>query len=115
MSFNRAIQGILAACLLMLTVGCGGYGKVSLTAYEYAKGLYSIANRKQADLLDQVEEKINADVESGELSAKEADWLRDIIEQARDGDWPGAQKQARRIMEDQVSSSSYFAKTERFA
>ena len=99
----------LLACLLFV-VGCGGYGEVSPTAYEYAKALYSLANRQAADRLDEVELQIDTALEAGEITDYEAGWLRDILEDARNEDWNAAQKAARRIMDDQVSMRPNFGR-----
>lgn len=94
----------LAAIALgvLLVSGCG-YGEVSPAAYEYAKALYGVANREAADRLDGVADQIKADEASGEITPTEAEWLGEIVEQARAGDWPGAAAAARRMMQDQVS------------
>ena len=92
----------LAAAALVVAGGCGSYGEFSPTAYEYAKALYSISNRQAHEALDPVSEQISQAREQGELSEKEARWLVDVIDDARDGDWKGAAEAARKMMEDQV-------------
>ncbi|MEM6654390.1 MAG: hypothetical protein AAF596_01180 [Planctomycetota bacterium] len=93
----------LPILLVAAACGCGqSYGDVSERAYEYAKALYSVANRQASDRLDGIAAKINADAESGGLSEREAGWLLAIVEQSRDGDWSEAAAAARTMMEDQV-------------
>ena len=88
--------------LTLIAVGCGGYGSASEKAYEYAKALYSVCNRKDQDGLENIETLITEAVGSSELTSQEARWLTDIIDDAKDGDWKSASKNARRLMEDQV-------------
>ena len=92
----------LIGLTLLLVTGCGGYGEISPTAYEYAKALYSITNRKASESLDSVRDQIIASLEAGDLSQKEADWLTNIIEDSRAGEWQSANSSARRMMEDQI-------------
>ena len=99
---NRNARWLVLCLTLFLASGCG-YGKVSPTTYELAKSLYNISNRKLADRLDMVSEKIESARESGDVSDREAKWLRAIIKQAEKENWKAAMKSARRIMEDQVS------------
>ncbi|MEO1497258.1 MAG: hypothetical protein AAFV43_08925 [Planctomycetota bacterium] len=96
-------QGHLTPCLLLsLVIGCGGYGVVSPAAYEHAKSLYTLANMRATDSLPAVEQGVSADAESGAVSAKEAAWLRAIVDDCRAGRWKEAQAAARQIMDDQT-------------
>jgi hypothetical protein len=99
---NHVPLCILAAFCISVVAGCGGYGEVSPTAYEYAKAVYSIANRKATDTLDTTAEQIDAARQRGELSDREARWLAAMIDDAKEGDWEAAGQKARRMMEDQV-------------
>lgn len=87
----------------VITVGCG-YPEVSPKTYEFAKALYSATNLKQSDRVDEVETLIEAAISKGEISRREANYLREIIELSRSGEWEEAQKMTRRLMEDQVNS-----------
>lgn len=91
---------LLAFCVL--GTGCGGYGEVSPTTYEYAKALYGISNRHAEGKLPSVGRGIAAAQMRGEISDREADWLAAIVTDATDGHWDAAQSAARRMMEDQV-------------
>lgn len=93
---------VTIGALLLLTVGCGGYGEVSPTAYEYAKALYAISNRQASANLDGVEQQIDQAESVEQLTTQEAAWLTDIIADCRAGEWQTAQKAARRMMQDQV-------------
>lgn len=93
-------------CVLVLLgglmfAGCG-YGEITPRCYDYAKALYSICNRRDADRLEEFAALVEADLQSGELGEQEAGWLRDIADEARAGDWPDAQAAARQLLEDQV-------------
>ena len=88
------------------TIGCGGYGVVSETAYDYATALYSVANREAASQLESLAAQIDAATAAGELTAAESQWLGAMLADARDGDWAAARAAARRLMEDQVRTRS---------
>ena len=92
----------LSIWLFMGIVGCGGYDEVSPHAYEYAKALYSITNRKATDRLASVADGLQASLEDGKLTNEESDLLTGIVRQAEDGDWAAANRVARQLMEDQV-------------
>lgn len=99
----RAISYRLSAIsfALLAIVGCG-YGEVSPTAYGYAKALYTLSNTQAADRIEAVADQIAAAAEAGEVTQREADWLNDICDQCRSGDWAGAQEAAKRMMRDQI-------------
>ena len=83
-------------------VGCTKYGEVSPKAYEISSALYSVCNRKDVSRLDKVEELITSAVNSGEVSSSEQQWLTEIVEAGRSGDWDAAAQNARTMMEEQV-------------
>jgi hypothetical protein len=86
---------------LALVPGCG-YGKVSPAAYDHATALYSIANRRADDKLEEFSEHIAAARTQGAVSEQEAAWLESIVDDARQGQWEAAAKASREMMEDQV-------------
>ena len=101
----RAVQPlsryVLAAAMLAVA-GCGGYGDISPDTYQYAKALYAITNRQVADKLDQVSQQIDLAQRQKRLADHEAQWLDEIIDDARAGQWKAANRAARQMMEDQV-------------
>ena len=88
--------------LLVLAAGCGGYGEISPHSYEYAKALYSICNRQDESRLDPFSEQLLAAADAGELPVHEAEWMEDIADLARDGQWEDAARKSRRMLMDQV-------------
>ena len=94
-----------ALTVLLLSIFCSGcgYGDVSPKTYELATSLYNVSNRKLTGKLEAVTEQIESAQEQEEITAKEAGWLVAIVEQAQAENWDKAMKNARRIMEDQVS------------
>lgn len=97
--------GWLATALLLVGLGSAGgcgYGPMSESGNSLALTLYGLANRQATDRIDPVEQKIAAAEEAGELPAHEADWLRAVCQQCRDGNWDAAQARARQMMEDQA-------------
>jgi len=91
---------IFCAMALSLT-GCG-YPEVSPQSYELSKALFSACNRKDEDHLSRVETMISEGISDGTVSQREADWLNQIIADARDGDWQSAAAESRQLMNDQV-------------
>ena len=90
---------LLALCLC---IGCSDYQGISPTAYQYAKALYSVTNRQRTEKLERVSDLITESQQQGEITAQEAQWLEGIIADAREGEWQTAQREARRMMDDQV-------------
>lgn len=91
----------LLITMAVLFTGCG-YGEISPAAYDYSMAMYAISNRQATDKLDGVSQQIEASLAAGELTAREAAWLEDIIQDGRRGEWKSAAKASRRMMEDQV-------------
>lgn len=96
------LMAVLAVCLL--GSGCG-YPEVSPQTYSLAKSLYSATNLKQTERLDNIETLIEESLSHSEITPREADYLRDILETARAGHWEDAQLESRALMEDQIGSS----------
>ncbi|QDT29698.1 hypothetical protein Enr10x_50530 [Gimesia panareensis] len=92
---------VLFLCGGLLLSGCG-YPEVSPKTYEISKALYSVCNQKSQERLEAVEELIQSSLEQEEISEREAEWLGEIIRQARQGEWEAALRETRQIMEDQV-------------
>ncbi|TWT88833.1 hypothetical protein Mal64_23210 [Pseudobythopirellula maris] len=92
-----------AALLLLAASGCGGYEGLSPAAYDGAKSLYNVCNRRAEDKLDAVESYLATESDAGRLAPHEARWLRGVVAKARAGDWEEAAAEARRMMEDQVA------------
>lgn len=88
---------------MLLIAGCG-YPEVSPKTYELAKAMYSVSNLKREDGIEKVESLIAESLQAGEITDGEADYLREIVQQCRDGEWDDAQQECRRLMEDQVGT-----------
>ncbi len=92
----------LGMCLLlMIPVGCG-YPKVSPETYALAKALYSATNRQNIEQIERAEELIAELTRDGRISAAEEKWLRQIVAEAKSGQWERGMLQARQIMQDQA-------------
>ncbi|MCG6154266.1 hypothetical protein [Rubinisphaera margarita] len=96
----------LAACQLALICavlfsGCS-YGEVSGNTYQYAKALYSICNRHDAEGLEKASRQIAAAEAQGEITTQEAEWLQEIVAEARNDHWEDAMQDCRQMMEDQI-------------
>ena len=92
---------LLVVVALLTQSGCG-YGKIGPKAYEFAKALYSVCNRRDEARLEKIAQMVEEAKTKGELTDKESAWLQDIVDRARDGDWEEASASAREMMEDQV-------------
>ena len=104
---NHRHHGVALALLvaLGLSVGCSRYSEISPTAYEYSKALYSVCNRQDETRLALIAEQIASARAAAQLQEAEADWLGDIIASAQAGDWQVAARDARQLMEAQVSKN----------
>ena len=93
---------IVVLLISALLPGCG-YSEVSPRTYEIAKALYSVSNLKRAEGLEKAETLIDESLQAGEIIEKEANYLRGIVQQCRNGEWDQAQQECRQLMEDQVN------------
>ena len=84
-----------------LVAGCG-YPEVGPGCYAYAKALYAVANRRQADRVEPVCAQVAEARESEELNDREAGYLDAICDDCRAGRWGAAAQQARAILEAQT-------------
>lgn len=91
---------VLAAAVLI--AGCG-YGEISPPAYEYARSLYSICQRRDVERLGTLREMVALSLEKQEITVQESEWFGDLIAQAEAGEWKAAAQEARSMMEDQVT------------
>lgn len=100
-SFHRIALLVCLPGLAISTAGCG-YPEVSPRAYEIAKALYAITNRRQTDKLDVVTNLVEESRGDGTISDAEAGWLMEIVEEGRAGEWKSANERSRALMEDQI-------------
>ena len=99
---SRSDKPRLCILLLVAMIGCSDYQGISPTAYQYAKALYNVSNRKRTEKLESVTDLISTSEQEGTITAEEAEWLRAIIDDAHRGEWEKAQQTARQMMRDQV-------------
>ena len=98
-----ALLGGLAIAVVMTFWLGRGYGSVSPDAYQVAHALYSSCLAKSEVRLEALESTINDAAEQPlEITAKEQRWLKEIIADAKAGNWQSAAANARQMMEDQV-------------
>jgi hypothetical protein len=81
--------------------GCG-YPEVSPKTYEVANALYAAANRQSTEHVEKAAVITEELLAIGDISEREAGWLREIAEKARSGDWNGAAAEARALIADQA-------------
>ena len=97
---------VLAAAMLLVAgifwLSNRGYGEVSPQTYEFSKALVGACQSQSEERLRQVE-MLLAGVEGASLPDHERRWIQTMIDKARSGNWEAAWKQARRMMEDQVT------------
>ena len=95
--------GVLAIAVATFLWLGRGYGTVSPDAYQVAQALYSSCLAKSEVRLEAVESTINdAGEQLLEITVKEQRWLKEIIADAKAGNWQSAAADARQMMEDQV-------------
>ena len=98
---QRLSQLIAIAAVLLVATGCG-YPTVSAETYDITKALYSACNRQSMEHVVRVQELVDRHLAQGQISDREANWLHEMIEQARDGHWESAALERRSLLEDQV-------------
>jgi len=103
---NRVILATAAIGLCVVAVWMlfpSNYGKVSPQTYEVAKALYSACLTKSEPRLVKLETMLRDNSDStNAIPPNQRDWLTDILDTAKQGDWESAASEARRMMEDQV-------------
>ncbi len=97
----RATKVLCIICLCL--IGCGQYGTLSPLGYDYATALHSLSRKKKTENIDLLRKKIVGSFEHGDLSERERNWLESILDSADHGDWPGAIKASRSLLEAQVT------------
>jgi hypothetical protein len=99
-SRDRMIRALVALCAIC--AGCG-YGEVSPAAYGYAEAVYAVASRRAVDRVDDLQTRLDRAQAEGQLSDREAGWLRELVGDCRAERWTEAQHGARRLIESQAS------------
>ena len=98
-----ALLGAAAIAVVMFLWLGRGYGTVSPDAYRIAHALYSSCLAKSEVRLEAVESTINNSSDGAlEITEKEQRWLKEIIADAKAGNWQSAATDARQMMEEQV-------------
>lgn len=100
-SRRHSLKVVFFFMFVTAVTGCG-YPEVSPKTYEVANALYAAANRQSAEHIDRAVEVTDELLAVGEISDREAGWLKAIAEQARAGDWDAAAKEARALIADQA-------------
>lgn len=99
-------RSLLIAGLLIVGIassGCGSYGRVSPATYDFAAAMYTISNTKSADKLPTFEQKLAEAKQGGSVTPKEAEWLEEMLESARAGEWQTAAVASRTMMVEQTT------------
>ncbi|MEM1228412.1 MAG: hypothetical protein AAGJ40_22195 [Planctomycetota bacterium] len=68
--------------------------------YAITLALYRVCNQRNADGLDELERLLDSSSAKSEGNAITS--IRDVIREARDGDWEGATSGCRRLLDDQA-------------
>jgi len=95
---------LCAVICLPFASGCQEYGTVSVSAYQVATAVYSTCNRQDTQRLPVIRTKIDELHTSGNLTAKESNWLTAMVALADNGDWESAMLDARTMLDEQVQS-----------
>lgn len=87
------LRRVLILGLLFLAIGCG-VQQIEPANRRFVQQLLSVTSSKKKDWLDEAVKQIDQQRSEGKLSNDEYAALAPIIEKARQGDWPGAQRDA---------------------
>ncbi len=98
---QKSIAAILVIALGSQLTGCG-YPPVSPKAYELSKALYAVCNQKNAERLPVVSDLIQASLTDESITKSEGQWLNNIVDAGKNGEWETATQEARSLMDDQV-------------
>lgn len=93
---------VLIVAVIVGIRGCSGYGEVNQLTFQHAKALYAACNSRQQQRLNACAALISEAESSGQISATEAGYLRDIVAIAKAEKWEEAQAMARQLMTDQA-------------
>jgi len=99
----QLIFGCGTLALLLLLGGCSSPGELSPVAYDSAKALFSICNRKDSEALAKLKAQIDESLATEVISAAEAKQLRQVVVAAEGGNWERGQDRARSLLERQQS------------
>lgn len=100
--FRSQCSAALLAVALLSFIGCG-YGEVNSKTYEFATATYNISNRRLPERIEGIQQQISEALAQDEISSQEAKWLNDILAQAKNENWSRAMRDARRLMEAQLT------------
>ena len=92
----------LLLAFVVFARGCGHYGTVNELAFEHAKALYSVCNRKDSQRLEVCSKMIEEASSASRISNTETTYLNDIIATARRDQWNEALAMTRQLMVDQI-------------
>jgi hypothetical protein len=101
--FPRRISAAMlttVALLWMPLAGCG-YPRIDREAFELAKAVSNLCNRRDADRLPMARAQIDAACERGDISDAEHRYLIQIVVLAEQGRWERAERQSLRLLSDQ--------------
>lgn len=110
--FSR-VFAVLVAGSLLLSSGCG-YPDVQPLNMELITSLRTACSAREPKWLDANVEKIDARKAAGEMSDEEHATFMTIVEQARGGDWEGAELACLKFQKAQGPTSEQIEKMRAF-
>jgi hypothetical protein len=93
----------LASGVCLWLLGCSAGEPISPVAYDSAKALFSICNRKDSEALGKLKTQIDDSLAAQTISASEARQLRQVLAAAEAGNWETGLNRARSLLERQQS------------
>ena len=79
------------------------YGKISDNAYQLATATFGACKAKSVERLDKIDELLEDESFSSQMTKQEIAWFTKLIDRARNGNWEGAAKSAEQMMKEQIS------------
>ncbi|MHC4877494.1 MAG: hypothetical protein ACYTGL_13445 [Planctomycetota bacterium] len=104
-SKQRTFRVVIGTTWLALCLSGCGYPEVSPKTYEVASALYAASNRQSLEHIEKSALLIDELRETEEITERESEWLKAIVEQARAEQWTEAAAEARVLIADQVRES----------
>lgn len=81
--------------------GCHRYPEISPQAFELAKAVDNLCNLKNASQVPLARQKVDAELQAGNITEREHGWLMSLLETADAGAWEQASTEARKLLASQ--------------
>lgn len=96
---------MLLFAIAFVSIGGCGYPRVSESALRLAQAIDTVANLRDPAQIPKARKVVEARFSAGEIDESERDMLLSILDRAEEGDWEGAEANARALLRAQNGGS----------